>query len=209
MNKYTIEIERQLEIMAKYELSAEEWFFIQLLFLAAEPESKPYYLQTYFKDCKKSLLPKQLLSLLKAKKVLSSTYRVPQEGETFDVREITFSKSFSNTYLRCSLELGRELFDAYPPFLELTNGKLVSARNITKSFISLEEFFFAYAKSIKHDQAMHQRVLAALEYAISTDLIHYGICEYVISRKYIEHEQLMNGTIKQDLIIKFDNTTEI
>ena len=70
MNKYSVELERQLEIMAKYELSAEEWFFTQLLFLASEPESKPYYLQTYFKDCKKSLVPKDMLSLLKEKKIL-------------------------------------------------------------------------------------------------------------------------------------------
>lgn len=209
MNKYSVELERQLEIMAKYELSAEEWFFTQLLFLASEPESKPYYLQTYFKDCKKSLVPKDMLSLLKEKKILSSKYKVPEAGQIFSVRDIVFSESFTKNYLRYSLDLGRELFEAYPPFLELANGKLVSARNITKNFVSLEEFFFAYSKSIKHDAVMHQRVLESLKYAISAGLIHYGICEYVISKKYVEHEMLMNGTLDQNVVVKFDNITEI
>lgn len=56
---------------------------------------------------------------------------------------------------------------------------------------------------------MHNRVMKSLEYAKSTGLIHYGICEYVISRKYIEHEQVMNGTIKQDITVKFDNIIDI
>lgn len=209
MNKYSVELDRQLEIMSKYELSAEEWFMVQLLFLASEPESKPQYLHTYFKDCKKTLLPKACLEMLKAKRILSSTYKVPDEGEVFDVRKIAFSKSFLKSYMKSSLELGAELFDKYPSFLQLSNGRLVSAKNITKSFINLEEFFFAYAKSIKHDVAMHERVLKSLEYAISANLIHYGISEYVISRKYIEHEQLMNGTLKQDVLVTFDNVEEI
>lgn len=209
MNKFSVELDRQLEIMAKYQLSAEEWFFVQLLFLASEPESKPQYLHTYFRDCKKSMIPKQMLSLLKEKKILSNSYVIPKEGDTFDIRQLSFDDKFTSNYLKYSLDLGRELFDAYPAFLELNGGKLVSARNITKNFVSLEDFFFSYSKSIKHDAEMHNRVMKSLEYAKSAGLIHYGICEYVISRKYIEHEQVMNGTIKQDITVKFDNIIDI
>lgn len=210
MDKYSLTIEKEISIMQEFGMSAEEWFFVRLLFLASEPESKPEFLATYFTECKKSKLPLETLLLLKEKKILSSKYKVPAKGEVFDVRKVEFSKTFLARYMRCSFELGEELFESFPSYLQLNGGKLVSAKNITKAgFQSLEDFFFAYGKAIKHSVETHQKVLESLEYAKKADLIHYGIAEYVITRKWNDHRAMMEGRVEDTKVVLKYDTLEV
>jgi hypothetical protein len=185
--KLSIELDNKLNIMAKYALNAEEWMFIELLFLATEEEGHPQYLYKYFSECAKTTLPRDTLQALKNKKILAATYKVPAEGDHFDPDEIEFSKSFKNYYFKESQEAGRELFEAYPDFLQFGD-RLLPAKNITKGgFLSLEDFFFAYGKAIKNDPRTHQRVLESLKWARENELLTYMIPEYVITRKWNDH----------------------
>ena len=65
MYKINIDLERKLAIMAKHELTAEEWLFIELIFIA---EDNPQLMLKYFNECKKEQVPRQILLNLKDKK---------------------------------------------------------------------------------------------------------------------------------------------
>jgi hypothetical protein len=54
----------------------------------------------------------------------------------------------------------------------------------------MEEFTFAYGKAIKFNQQNHEKVLEILQWAVEQDLIHYNLCEFIISQKWVELEQL-------------------
>ena len=60
--------------------------------------------------------------------------------------------AFTKMYLKESHELGKEFFDAYPPFINI-NGKLCSIKNFTKAnLFSFEDFCIYYAKAIKNEK---------------------------------------------------------
>ena len=51
MNLLSLNIDDDLKIMEDYNLTAEEWWLTQLLFLATYPESNYSYLARYAKIC--------------------------------------------------------------------------------------------------------------------------------------------------------------
>lgn len=176
--------------MARYELSAEEWFFIELLFLATEPNPHLELLYKYFNECKKESLPRETLKSLQEKKILTKTYKIPAEGSELDLNALEFNKNFINYYFKESQEAGQEFFMTYPDFLQFGD-KLLPARNITKGgFLSLEDFFYAYGKAIGHDPGLHEKVIEVLKWAVENQLITYGIVEYLITRKWNDHMRM-------------------
>jgi hypothetical protein len=60
-------------------------------------------------------------------------------------------------------------------------------------FKSLEDFCFAYGKTIKFNQEKHEEIMELLEYAKSTNCINYNICEFIISQKWNEIQYLKDG----------------
>lgn len=208
MNKSSVDIERQLSIMSEYSLDAEEYMFIQLVFLAVEPNPHPQYLYKYFRECKKATPTREMILSLKDKKILSKNYSVPEKGEIFRIEDLEFDKTFINKYFKESFEGGEELFNLYPDYLQnASNGNLYPAKNITKGgFMSLEDFFFAYSKAIRHSRANHEKVMDILNWSIQNKLITYGIVEYVVTRKWNDHirmrelDQVGGFNVKMDTL---------
>ena len=100
---------------------------------------------------------------------------------------------FLKKYIRESHELGKELFDAYPPFVEI-KGKFYSLKSFTKAgLFSLEDFCIFYAKSIKNAKITHEKVMEALQFGIENNLINYSILEFISSRKYLEIDFIKNS----------------
>ena len=172
-------------IMCKHNLNAEEWLFIELLWLANQEQ--PQYLMKYFNECSRQRIPLDTLQALKDKKVLDSRYKIPKAGEEFEYDQVEFSKTFTNNYFKESYEAGRELFRSYPPFIQDTDLQLC-ANNITKSGYQDENDFFAkYNKAIQNKLQNHLQVMESLEWAKEHKLIKYGIVEYVTTRKWEDH----------------------
>lgn len=195
--------------MAKYALDAEEWLFIELLFVATQNEPDPRPLMKYFTECAKKSLPRETLETLKQKKILSSSYKVPKTGEDFDLEGIEFSKSFTNFYFRESQELGAELWDTYPDFLYMGE-KLLPAKNIIKGgFLSLEAFFNAYGKAIKYDPKLHAKILESLAWAKEHELIKFMIPEYVITRRWNDHIKMMESGDIGKFAVRVDTLEDI
>lgn len=175
-----LSLQEEINIYLNSKLTPTELFILRLIFLAIDGEDS--YLINYISNISngKELLISVLQSL-KDKKVINATYKIPI-GETFKYQDIPFNKNFLKMYVRESNEIGKEFFDAYPPFINI-NGRTCSIKNFTKAGLySIEEFCTFYAKTIKNSKVAHERVMAALEYGKENGLINCSIKNVAIVR---------------------------
>lgn len=199
-------IDRELEFMIKYQLNAEEFYVTKLIFLAQEnKEGAGKYLMNYYSQINQKTKLRNILVSLQEKGIINKTYKIPAEGEGFNPRRVDFNKIFLKSYLQHSDEMGIEMYQAYPSFVNI-NGKSCSLKNITKQFHSLEDFCFSYGKAIKFDPEAHKHVLEMLEYGKEHGLLHYGVLEFVSSQKWREIEEAIDNGV-QNLIS--DNITSL
>lgn len=181
-----------LNIMSKHQLTADELLLIYLTFIAQTENGDPDKNRIYFKRWYDGGGNKQLKSLfesLKLKGIILKNYN----PKSYSPDEIEFNKNFIKSYFKLSGELGQELWKHYPANMFL-NGKVVSLKNFTKSFITLDELYFHYAKTIGHNLQKHQEIIEILDWAKKNDLVTIGIVEFISSRKWEEYQQLrING----------------
>lgn len=183
---------KELQLMVKYQLTAEELFLVKLIFLAQEDHLE--FMRTYVQECMYTDIIKSITNLVD-KGVLLKTNTIPDTLKGFDFSDLIFNKLFLKNYLKYSYDMGMEIFAAYPTHVNI-GGKLCSIKNISKNFNSFESFAFAYGKAIKFDEEKHKEVLEILEWAKEEDLIHYGICEFIISFKWMELATLRENGIQ-------------
>lgn len=182
-----------LNIMSKYNLTADEVLLVYLTFLSCSdngtnPDNIKYFNKWYSGGGKDRL--KSLFESLKAKKVILANYN----PDTYDPDEIEFNKHFLKQYFKLSGELGKELLKAYPKTLTIGN-KLVYLTNISKKFLDQNEFYFWYAASIGHDIQTHKEILEILDWAKSQNLITFSIIEFVGSKKWETFKELKSQGI--------------
>lgn len=192
MQHFELSLNEEIQIYISSGMTPTELFILRLIFLAIDGEQK--YLINYLSNVSngKQLL-RSILESLKEKKVINSTFNIPNEGEALNFKNIPFNKNVIKSYVRESNTLGKEFFDAYPPFINI-NGKLCSIKNFTKAnLFSFEDFCLYYSKSIKNSGVTHERVMEALNFGRENNLINYSIIEFIASRKYEEIEFIRNS----------------
>lgn len=192
MGNFELSLNEEINILIDSNLTPTELFILRLLYLAAEGDNK--FLLNYVSNTSngKQVLKSTLQSLVD-KKAINNTFNVPKEGEPLSVKTIPFNKNFLKKYIRESNELGKEFFEAYPPFINI-NGKLCSIKNFTKAnLFSIEDFCAFYAKSIKNSGVTHERVMEALEFGKEHNLISYSILEFIASQKWNEIDYIRNS----------------
>jgi hypothetical protein len=192
MRNFELSLEEETNIYINSNLTPTELFIVRLLFLAIDGDTK--YLVNYLSNISEGKkLFRNVLVSLKNKKVINSTFKIPTEGETLDFNRIPINKNFIKMYVRESHELGKELFYAYPPFINI-NGKLCSIRNFAKAnLFSIEDFCKHYAKIIKNSGVTHERIMEAVEFGKEHGLINYSILEFLASNKWEEIEYLRSS----------------
>jgi len=190
MHKFELSLERELDFMIKYGLTAEEFYFMRLIFLAQDGHKE--YLSKFFKEGSLGLPILDLLTSLQQKGVINKSYTIPAKGEVFEPIDVEFNKQVLKGFLQHSEDLGMELFNSYPA-MTVINGKTFSLRNIAKFYKTFDEFCFAYGKEIKFDPVKHQQVLDILEWAKENNLVHSGIGDFIISRKWLDYQDLKDG----------------
>ncbi len=184
-----MELNTILNLLITYNLTADELLVVYLTFLARDEENHPEYFSKWFANGGSDKL-RSIFESLKQKGLIHRDYN-PTE---YDPNEIEFNKNFLKSWLKNSGEMGEELFDAYPSWLNV-NGKLMPLRNIAKKFSTLDEFFFAYSSAIKHNPEKHKEVMEILDWAKQNELINFGITEFVCSQKWRDLKELRdNGT---------------
>ena len=188
-------LDSEMNLLEKYNISPNELFLIRALLLHNE-EFTPEYLKRYFaipETARGSVF--DMLHSLQDKGVILKSYKIPKKGEQFHPEDIEFNKAFIKTFYRESFVLGKELFEAYPPFAEI-DGCMRSLRTISKKFDSKEDFYRAYGRIIKFNQEKHEKILELLEWAKqNTNFINFGILSFVIDEKWDDIELLKNGNV--------------
>lgn len=187
MKNFELSLNEQISVLISSGLTPTELFITQLLYLAIDGDQS--YLINYLSNISngKQLMRETLQSLVE-KKIINSTFKIPQEGESLNFKNIPFNKNFLKMYIREANELAKEFFELYPNFINI-NGKLCSIKNFTKAnLFSIDEFSLFYAKQIKSSATTHERIMAALQYGIENNLINYTILEFLASRKWLEIE---------------------
>lgn len=183
MKLYFTTIEEDLQIMQLYNITAEDLFLVKLLFLAQEDNGRQNYIYTYFIECKKDSLPLEKMFLLGEKKILVKE-TLPQKGEKFYADNLQFDEKFLKDWFVYSHTAGKALMDLYPNYIKTAQGELLPAKNITKTYFSLESMYASYSKGIRHSKKVHEKVMFLLSWAIENNLIKYGIAEFITSRKW-------------------------
>jgi len=194
----------QLIIMEKYNLTPSEYFVVKLIFMTQEGYEESYLLR-YLK-INKDTFRDDLVSL-QNKGVILKSWKIPEKGSKFDPLEIPLNKNFFKNMFKSSLELGKQLFDAYPMFVNI-NGSTFSLRSFAKKFDSIEDFFRFYGKTIHWDLDKHNKILDLIKWDQDNNVgfLKMSICNFVIEQKWNELEALKNGDIVN---INFDTIQQL
>lgn len=190
MHNLELTIDREIDFMLKYELTADELFLIKLIFYAQEEHDE--YIVRFFSRGKLTIDLKDLLGSLQEKGIINKSYKIPEKGMVFKPQDVDFNKRVLDSLFQHSSDLGMELFEAYPAYTNI-NGKMFSLRNVAKKFNSMDEFCWAYGKAIKFDLQKHQEILDILDWAKEGNYIHSGICDFVISQQWQTYELMKDG----------------
>ena len=180
LNIIELDINTILNLLITYDLTADELLVVYLTFLARDEEGHPEFFKKWFDNGGAKRL-RTIFESLKSKGLIKKDYN-PTE---YNPNEVDFNKNFLKSWVKNSGEMGQELFEAYPPFVS-SGGKLLPLKNIAKKYNTLDEFFFAYSSAIKHNPDKHKEVMDLLEWGKEHGKISYGICEFIISQKWIE-----------------------
>lgn len=195
MHAIELSIDKEIDFMLKYNLTADELFTLKLIFYAQEDHEE--YIVNFFVRGNLTLELREILKSLQEKGIINQTYEVPSKGEIFKAKDVDLNKRVIDALYHHSEDLGMELIEAYPRFTNI-NGRMFSLVNIAKSFKSMEEFCWAYGKAIKFDLATHRHVMEILDWAKENNFIRSGICDFVISQQWKTYEAAMldgNGIV--------------
>lgn len=146
-----------LNLLAQYKISADELLLIYLTFIARDEEAHPEYFAKWYNNGGQEKL-KTLFNSLKDKGIIHKNYN----PSTYNPNDIEFNKNFIKSWMKCSRQMGQELFDAYPSFIQIKN-KMAPLKNISRRYSSLEEMFFNYSSQIGHSIEKHKEVLELLK----------------------------------------------
>jgi hypothetical protein len=179
-------------MLEQYNVTPNEFYFIRTLILYPD---YPEYLTRYLQLCIKSNINiRELLVSLQEKQVITKAYKIPEPGVKFIPENVTLNLNFLKNCNKASFDLGRELFEVYPQFAEI-NGCMVALRSVSKKFDSMEDFFRFYAKSIRYNIDLHNRIIDITKWAAeNTSIINCSLCNYVVDQKWNDIEALRDGT---------------
>ena len=138
MKNLTLTLEEEISILDKYRITPNELMFIRTLLLLQDEENEDIF-KSYIEALYKcEVKTREVILSLQSKGIILKNFHCPNEGEAFDPYSIPFNKNFIKNLYRCSFEMGKELFEAYPQF-GIIGTSTVPLRTVAKKFDSLEE----------------------------------------------------------------------
>ena len=158
MEHFKFNIENELTILEKYNLTPTELFTIKVILLAKE-EGEYEWLQRFAQIQK--LRP--ILESLREKGIILKSWKLPKEGSKLEIEDIPFNQNFQKQFFRASFEMGEELFEVYPQST-IVNGQYFNLRSVSHKFDSLEDAFSKYGKYIKNNPEKHLEILNLIKW---------------------------------------------
>ena len=192
MKNLTLTLEEEVSILDKYRLVPNELLFIRILLILQDENDEDLFCK-YINVLKSGGVNlRELISTLQDKEVILKSYKIPKEEQTFDPYSIPINKNFIKNLYKCSFELGKELFEAYPQFGTI-NGSLVGIRSVSKKFDSLEDAYFKYGKAIGWSVERHNHIIDLVNWSKEYNIINYTLATFIVDNRWLELEALKNG----------------
>lgn len=187
-----LELKQQLLFCEKYKVSPNELLLLEILLIAQEGDDVEIVKSYFTSDVKARGSTIELLSNLKESGVILKSYKIPGKGEKLDPMSIPINKNVVKDFYKCSFEIGKELWDAYPQF-GIVNGAQVGLRSVSKKFDTPEDCFRYYGKVIRWKPEIHNHIIELVNWAKENNILCVTLANFIIDRKWEELEALRNG----------------
>lgn len=192
MKNLTLNLEDEIAILSKYRITSNELLFVRTLLILQDEQNEDLF-KSYIESlyiCKIKL--REVLLSLQDKGIVLKSYKIPNEGESFNPYEIPFNKNFIKNIYKGSFEMGKELFESYPQFGTI-NGSCIPLRGVSKKFDSLEEAYFRYGKNIGWSQEKHEHIIELVKWAKDVNIINCSLASFIVNCGWLDLEALKNG----------------
>lgn len=187
MEHFKFNIENELAILEKYNLTPTELFTIKVILLAKE-EGEYEWLQRFVQIVKL----RDVLVSLQEKGIILKSWKLPKEGSQLVVENIPINQNFQKQFFRASFEMGEELFEVYPQST-IVNGSLYNLKRVSKHFDSLEQAFLKYSKYIRNNPDTHQHIVELIKWGIDNGYNFSTLDSFIIDNSWLAIEAMKEG----------------
>lgn len=198
MKNLTLTLKDEIALLDKYRITPNELMFIRTL-LILQDEGDPYneeenekLFQSYIESLYScGIRVGEILQSLREKGLILKSYNPGKVGN-FNPYEIPINKPFIKALYKSSYEMGKELFSVYPQSTTINNN-IVTLRNVSRHFNSLEECFRRYGKAIGWNQEKHNHIIELINWAKEYDMLKQSLSSFVINNAWLDLEALKEG----------------
>lgn len=187
--KYNYNIDNEIALLEKYELSPNELFVLKLVLLLQDGDTN--YLKRWL-QINDGCDFRDIIISLQNKRMINKDFKVPNKGEEFNPYDIPINKLVTKTFFRASFDLGEELYLEYPQFT-IINGSQIPLRTVAKKFNSLEDAYRFYAKQIKYNPTKHQEILDLVKWAKENNILQMSLASFIINNSWNDLVDLKQG----------------
>ena len=187
MEHFKFNIENELAILEKYNLTPTELFAIKVILLAKE-EGEYEWLQRFVQIVKL----RDVLAGLQEKGIILKSWKLPKEGSQLIVENIQINQNFQKQFFKASFEMGEELFEVYPQST-IVNGSLYNLKRVSKRFDSLEQAFLKYSKYIRNNPETHQHIIELIKWGIDNGYNFSTLDSFIIDNSWLAIEAMKEG----------------
>ena len=196
-----LNLEQQLIFCEKYSINPSELLLLEILLLAQDGD-EPEIVNSYFTSriCARGNT-RELLSGLRDAGVINKTYKIPEKGSTFNPLDVPINKNLVKDFYKCSFDMGKELFDAYP-ISTVVNNIEYKLRRISKKFDSLEDAYRAYGKAISWNPETHNKVIELVKQGINNNYQFTTLGDFIVDRDWLNMEAMSTDGIMNNTSMK-------
>lgn len=148
---------------------------------------------------------RNILISLQEKEIILKSYHIPQQGESFDPHSIQINKNFIKNLYKCSFELGKDLFENYPPYT-IINECITTLRGVSKHFNSLEDAYYRYGKNIKWNPEIHSEIIKLIEWGKEHNMINQSLGSFIVNQGWNDLKAIKDG---ESININFNSIREL
>ncbi len=187
-----LELKQQLLFCEKYGINPSELLLLEILLISQEGD-EPEIVHEYFSSrvCARGFTI-ELLSGLRDAGIILKSYKIPEKGTVFNPLNVPLNKIIIKDFYKCSFEIGKELWDAYPQF-GIINGSQVGLKSVSKKFDTIEDCFRYYGKVIRWKPEIHNHIIELVNWAKENNILCVTFSNFIIDHKWEELEALRNG----------------
>lgn len=187
MEHFNLNIENELVLLEKYNMTPTELFAVRVILLAKE-EGEYEWLQRFAQTVKL----RDVLVSLQEKGIILKSWKLPKEGNTLEIESIPLNQNFQKQFFKASFEMGQELFKVYPQST-IVNGSLYNLKRVSKHFDSLEQAFLKYSKYIKNNPETHQHIIELIKWGIDNGYNFSTLDSFIIDNSWLAIEAMKEG----------------